>query len=225
LLGLTAAIVAIDYTFDELNKKYDRTAETTKSLTESTVKFKDILNELDKSLDIENGVKSFKLTADELENLKSKTVALIGTNEAKIKQLQKDNDLTVEQKEMLKSLVNQNKSLHNIYNRLEKQKPYNETTQSAEDAKKAVISLSKEQIKYYEKRVIAHQKTITKLQGSEQNLANKILKIQQDLHNKLKNLETSRINSIEDINSKIHSINMSGEVTTLSMLILKNKQR
>ena len=210
LLGLTAAIVAIDYTFDELNKKYDRTAETTKSLTESTVKFKDILNELDKSLDIENGVKSFKLTADELENLKSKTVALIGTNEAKIKQLQKDNDLTVEQKEMLKSLVNQNKSLHNIYNRLEKQKPYNETTQSAEDAKKAVISLSKEQIKYYEKRVIAHQKTITKLQGSEQNLANKILKIQQDLHNKLKNLETSRINSIEDINNKIHSINMSG---------------
>jgi len=210
LLGLTAAIIAMNYVFDEWEDRLKKSEKATGALVESSTSFKEILNELDKSLEIKNGVKSFRLTANELERLKAKTLGLMQINEAKIAQLKKDKELTEEQKQILKSLVAQNKSLHGVYNKLEKQKPYEETAKSADNAKKAVLRLSKEEKKLYKNRVREHSKTVSKLEKKERELASKILNIQKELQRKLKDIETSRLNALEDINSKIHSINMSG---------------
>ena len=223
LMALTAAITAMDYAFDKAEERINKTNKTTQELNDSTDKFRKILDTLQASMQNVGGVKTFRLTSEQIKELKEQTKALIEENKKKIATLKKDNDLSDEQRRILQSLISQNKNLENIYNRLQTIKPYEATKESAREAKQEVRKLTDAEIKELKKRVKEHTKVVETLEEKEQNLANRILQIQKQLQEKLKNLEKQRLNAIEDIELKIHDLKLAG-ASEYTKFVDKQKQ-
>ena len=270
LLALTAAIEGINLAFDAWEEKIKASEKYTKLLTSTAEDFSKTLDTLNEKMVIEDGVASFRLTHKELKKLKKDTKDLIELNNKKIEQLKKDSELTDAQKRALSGLVEQNKTLQEIYAKLEKTKPYKEANRDVDKVHRKVIELNKEQKEYlkeldkrlakeseitksiiqlrdeeiakanelfngtkhlteatdkiiafyarkelaeyertYSKRIERHTRTVERLKQKEQELSEAIQLIQRDLQNKLKEIEQNRINAIEDINAKIHNLELS----------------
>jgi hypothetical protein len=75
----------------------------------------------------------------------------------------------------------------------------------------------------YESRIKTHENTITQLESKEKDLSDKIVNIQKDLANKLKTLEDERVHTIENIESKIHNIQLSN-ATDYQKFVDKKRQ-
>jgi len=210
LLALTVAIEGINYAFDKWEESIEKTNKQTKKLQESTKEFTDIQAKLNKAQADFNKEGSYKLTKDEIDELEKKIQSLIEANDKSIESIKKSGDTSIEATANIKTLTLENEKLSHDLKKLSTIKPYEEVATSAKTAEKEVNKLSKEDEKYYKKRVKEHTATIEKLKNSEKSLTDKIYQLRKDLQNRLKEIDRQRVASIEDINDKIHSLNISG---------------
>ncbi len=210
LLALSIAIEGINYAFDKWEESINKTNEQTKKLQESTKEFTDIQAKLNKAQSDFNKEGNYKLTKDEIGELEKKIRSLIKTNDKSIESIKKSGDTSVEATANIKSLTLENEKLSHDLKKLSTIKPYEEVAKSAKTAKKEVDKLSQKDKEYYEKRVKEHTETIEKLKNSEKSLTDKIYQLRKDLQNRLKEIDRQRVASLEDINDKIHSLNISG---------------
>ena len=275
LLALTAAIEAVNYAMDKWEERIERLEKATEILKENRKEFTALLDEVKKHMDMSEGRREIKMTAEELQKLKDRTKQLIDANNKRIEKMKKLKEEGVSDEKALQReinvLIERNKILQSLYKKLQNTKPYKNAKTSANEAKQAVEKLTQQQQKYltnldkrlqkekttsktilelrdeelkkaekilgktkyyeeakakiieyynlqeinsfkqvYQKRISAHETLIEKLKSKEQDLSNRILQIQKELQEKLKQLENSRLLAIESIESKIHSIQMSG---------------
>jgi len=152
IAGLTAAFVAaneiMDVFFDKWEEKINKMNESTKKLQDSEKTFKDIMNELQKSMEIKDGIKTFKLTREEIEKLKKETIKLLEVDKQRIEAIKKASDGSMEYKNMLYVLEERQKILNNLLQKLNKMKPYKFAKGSAEEYQHSLNTLTKEQQKY-----------------------------------------------------------------------------
>ena len=208
---------------EELIKTTKKQIEQAKKNSDGSVEYKNIISELNKKLQLlkeaQKGINSAKIIQAQKEATAQTT-----------KQKEAVKELNNEQKKLLKSLDNQlkqevkkNQSLDEWYNHqketitkvlsntkeyyiaLEKLDNIYQLKQE-EERKKEIESFKSE----YNKRVTEHSNTIKKLEDKEKQLSDKIVAINRDLQNKLKSIETQRANAIEDLESIIHNIQISG---------------
>ena len=149
-------------------------------------------------------------------------------------------------KKVEKLTKTQQKYLDSLDKRLQKEK---QTTKTIEELKNEEIKKAKEILgntKYFEEakskivefyalkelhqlkntysqRITAHTQTIKQLEQKEKDLTNRILELNKQLMQKLKNIEEQRVAAIESIEDKIHNIIMS-DASEYEKYVDKKKQ-
>ncbi len=229
LLALTAAITGVSYALDEWEGRIERLDEATKKVNQSTDDFKKLVADLQAKMD---GGKHIKATAEELEKLKERTKEMIRLNARRIQQLsrlyEKGTSDNAALKRQIDELAHRNEILLKIYDKLEHTKPHEGAKKSAQEAANGVRLLTKEErklqqelkkaqqkeiqgfVRTYRRRLAQHSATIERLRAKEVELNNKIIALKQALVNRLKEIERQRLNAIEDIENKIHNLQLAG---------------
>jgi len=217
---------------DRLKKKTEKLTETTKAqIKELQNKIKDgdsIWDEmlgLDKTDEykrqlatLQERLKVLQATENKLKNTKP----FEGTKDSAVKAKQATEKLTKEQEKYLKSLDSRlqkekdtTKTVLQLRDEeIEKAKTLLGDTVHFEKAKAEIIQYyNLQEIKQfkdkYKQRIELHNNAIERLKSKEKDLADKIADIQTRLNARLKQLETERLNAIEDIENKIHNLKMS----------------
>jgi len=231
---------------DRLKKKTEKLTETTKAqIKELQNKIKDGDNVWDKMLGLDktdeykrqlatlqDRLKVLQATENKLKNIKP----FEGTKDSAVKAKQATEKLTKEQKKYLKELdkklekeKNTTKTILELKNEeIEKARALLGETKYFEEAKAKIIEYyNLKEIRQfkdkYRQRVEQHKVTIEQLKNKEKDLADKIADIQTRLNARLKQLETDRLNAIENIEDKIHNLKMSS-ASSYTQYIDKQKQ-
>ncbi len=211
---------------EDLIKTNKKRIQQLKEASDGSAEYKNMiaaLEEQNKTLQIAlkrlSTLKPYEKTAKSAENAKKSVEKLTKEQEKYLKSLDK----------RLQKEQTTTKSILELKNEeIEKARELLGETEHFEKAKAKIIEYYnlkeiREFKDAYTKRIQEHENTIEKLKNKEKDLADKIASIQTRLNARLKQLETERLNAIEDIENKIHNLKIS-TASSYEQYIDKQKQ-
>jgi len=217
-LGLAVVIGGVTYELNKMQESIDKLNKSTAGFNDVSKNQDEVFQDLAKHLDKTN--QKFVMTQEHYDGLKKKIKNQIEALKKQIEATKNASDGSVQYKEQIAQLKRQQDNLVNAGKALTNQvkivtKETNKSTEANKDLKESQndlininSKLGKSMAKEYEGRVKTHTAMIENIKAKEIGLAKKIEDINKALIKKLKLLEDDRLNAIENINDKIHGINI-----------------